>query len=91
MKKILLILICVVFSNCDIKPRGVNAQQQDLLKSDFDNHPIYSYREEWHSGMLYGVWYVNHYSSQTGYAAFATNISKDQLEMTVLRQKRDCK
>jgi len=91
MKKILLILICIVFSNCDIKPRGVNAQETDQLKNSWSHTPIYSYKEEWHSGMLYGVWYVNYNNSYTGYSVFATNISKDQLEMTVLRQKRDCK
>jgi ABC-type phosphate transport system auxiliary subunit len=77
-KYIILTLTMIALSNCEIKPRNANA-------SSFGS--VYSYREEKHNGMTYGVWYVMQQSSQTGYATSVVNLTKDQLEVELLRQQ----
>lgn len=79
MKKLFLLIGLIILSNCEIKPRTVEAQ------SDYSS--IYSYREETRQGMLYGVWYVTQNTSQTGYAVAVVNLTKEKLEVELLKKQ----
>lgn len=48
---------------------------------------IQKFIEEYNKGMTCGVWYVKNQSSQTGYSIFVVNITKDMLEVQLLRQQ----
>lgn len=83
MKKLLLIF-AVLFVSCfdvQVKPREVNAQ------SFVDGNTRYQFRKDIIHGMTYGVWYVGNQSSQTGYSMFVVNITKDSLEIELLKKQ----
>ena len=82
MKKFILIVVCVVLSNCEIKPRQATAQNSH---GNYSNR--YSYHEETHNGMTYGIWSVDDDTSQTGYATSVVNLTKDALEVELLKQQ----
>ena len=79
MKKLILLLVVFGLSNCELKVKNVNAQ------TGYTN--TYSYKEERHNGMVYGVWYVMSNSSQTGYAVSVVNLTKDELEVQLLKKQ----
>lgn len=81
MNKLLLCLVaCLVLANCDINARRAAAEP-----TPFNN--TYRYHEEAHSGMVYGVWSVYYNSSQTGYAISTVNLTKEKLEVELLRKQ----
>lgn len=82
MKKIITLIALVVLSNCEIKPRHADAQN-----SNGNYSQRYSYHEETHNGMTYGIWSVDDDTSQTGYATSVVNLTKDALEVEHLRQQ----
>lgn len=79
MKKFLLLILVIFLSNCELKVRDVGAQSAYT--------DIYSYKEEIHYRMTYGIWYVRDNSSQTGYATSVVNLTKDALEVELLRKQ----
>jgi len=70
MKKLILIPIIFLFSQCEIKMKPVNAQ--DIR--------IYSIEDQWINGMHYKIYSVSSNTSQTGYSIHSINITKDSLE-----------
>lgn len=84
MKKILTCLIlAIILTNCEIKPKEAKAERN--YYNNYDN--IYSYKEEEKSGMVYGIWYVKEMSSQTGYSTTVVNLTKDALEIELLKKQ----
>lgn len=80
MKKLILLFSFIILSNCDVSPRSANAKEHEY-------NSLYSFRIEDHNGMKYGIWYLNNYTSQTGYAIHVINLTKDQLEIELLRHQ----
>ncbi len=83
MKKLLLIFV-VLFISCfevQVKPREVNAQGFAADRVD------YGYRTEVIQGMQYGMWYVTSGSNQTGYDIEVINLTKDALEVELLKKQ----
>jgi len=79
MKRILLVILVFTLSNCEIKVKDVGAQSAYTS--------IYSYKEEIHNNMTYGIWYVRDNTSQTGYATSVVNLTKDALEVELLKKQ----
>lgn len=73
MKYIISLMIVFVLSNCEVKVRESKAQEKYFN--------IYSYTEEYHNNMKFGIWYVKQNSSQTGYSIIVVNLTKDSLEV----------
>jgi hypothetical protein len=48
---------------------------------------IYSYSEENHNNMKYGIWSVKNYNDKTGYSIITVNLTKDELEVKVLQEQ----
>lgn len=87
MKKILLCLFAaIVLTNCEISPRKASADDRTYYNM---YNPIYDYREEEKSGMIYGIWYVKDKTSQTGYSTAVVNITKEKLEVEYLQLQID--
>jgi hypothetical protein len=83
MKKLLILsVICIILSNCEI---GVQKAKADFGGSN--NGVLYRERDENINGMNYHIWYVDNGSSQTGYAVYAVNTTKDALECELLRKQ----
>lgn len=82
MRKILLCsLVAIIFSNCEISVRKSVAQDNIGI----DRH--FSYIEKIKDGMKYGIWYVDYNTSQTGYAVAVVNLTKDSLEVELLKKQ----
>ena len=79
MKRILLVILVFTLSNCEIKVKDVGAQSAYTS--------IYSYKEEIHNNMTYGIWYVRDNTSQTGYATSVVNLTKEALEVELLKKQ----
>jgi len=81
----------VALSNCEIKTRETVAQPKNPsdVKNDFYHDEYYGlnyqYHEEERSGMSYGIWSKTANSSQTGYAVAVVNLTKDELEVELLK------
>lgn len=93
MKKMLLLLLLIVLSNCEIKPRSVEAQAPESENSKMTNafyngNQRYSYHEELRNGMNYGIWSLksNSYTDyRTGYTVAVVNLTKEELEVELLK------
>ncbi len=80
-KTLLLTLMFVILSNCDIKPRETTAQPT-TLKSYSNGATQFIYYEEVHNEMKYGVWTTtNYYGGNTT----IVNLTKDVLEVELLK------
>ncbi len=83
MKKVLLIFT-VLFASCfevQVKPREVNAQSVN------STHGTYSFSIKTIQGMEYGIWYYSYGSSGEVAAIHVVNLTKDQLEVELLRKQ----
>jgi hypothetical protein len=81
MKKIIVcFLLITILSNCEIKLKEVKAQSNNF-------HNRYTYVEEIHDEMKFGVWYVSDGTSQTGYATSVVNLTKEKLEVELLKKQ----
>ncbi len=83
MKKILLIF-AVLFVSCfevQVKPKEVNAQGFAAGRID------YGYRTEIIQGMTYGIWYVTSGTWNTGFDIEIINLTKDALEVELLKKQ----
>jgi hypothetical protein len=91
MKK-LLIILAFVLGSCEIQPKTIKAD--DIVKNS-NNAPsdafryqyTYDYEERTINNMTYGIWFVKNNSSQTGYDIECINITKDMLEVELLRKQ----
>lgn len=79
-KKILLIFTIFVLSNCEIKVREAKAQSGSF-------NSTYSKETVVIENMEYVLLYVKNQSSQTGYGVTAINITKDKLEVELLKKQ----
>lgn len=79
MKKIFLVIFCIVLSNCEIKPRSATATLYD--------YETYRYYEETRQGMLYGVWWTNGDGGNREDALFVINLTKEKLEIELLKKQ----
>jgi hypothetical protein len=82
--KRLFLIFAVLFASCfevQVKPREVNAQGFNANMID------YGFRIEVIDGMKYGIWYVDGRSSQTGYDIEIINLTKDSLEVELLKKQ----
>lgn len=77
-KAIILSLIAFVFSNCEISTRKASAN------SDFGGYESITKIEK---GMEYLFVYKKMQSSQTGYAIAIVNLTKDSLEVELLKKQ----
>lgn len=95
-KVIVLILLFTILANCEMKPKTVEAQNRNAstdVKYMFYNgnndliHPqYYQYHEEIHNDMTYGVWSkANNRPYDIGYAVAVVNITKETLEVELLK------
>ena len=80
--KILLTLAIFILSNCEIKVRETHAQSNEY---SFE----YTYREERRiiDSMEYVLFFVRQQSSQTGYAVTVVNLTKEKLEVELLKKQ----
>lgn len=76
MKKILLVIIAIILSNCEISPRKAEAQTAYKL----DEYMI-GYREI--NGMKYAIFVPGDRTIYTG--AAVVNVTKDELEVELLK------
>lgn len=83
MKKLFCLILALTLANCEIKPRSSVAQETGDPYSNYNG--TYGYKEEIKDGMTYGIWYVRSQSSQTGYATSVVNLTKDKLEIELMR------
>jgi len=89
----LLIIVAFIIASCDIQPKTVKAEETTSSMAPTakytNNYPesIYDYQEKEIEGMIYGIWYVKNRSYHTGYSVFVVNITKDMLEVQLLRQQ----
>lgn len=74
-------LVVFFLTNCELKFNSANA------KYVYNSYACYSYREEIKQGMRYGIWYVDDNSSQTGYAVAVVNLTKDALEIELIKKQ----
>lgn len=74
MKKLILIIVIFILSNCEIKMRETNAQSNTFLYT-YSNEVINK------NGMDYLLFYAKNQSSQTGYCVALVNLTKDKLEV----------
>lgn len=81
MKKFLLLIVAVILGNCDIRPRSSHAD------GSYNWNGRYHYTEEIKNGMTYGIWYVASGFDQTGYSMAVVNLTKEQLEIELLRKQ----
>lgn len=72
MKKVLIVIVCIILSNCECKTRSAMA----------DDRFYYNYKEEVVHGMTYGIWVNTGYSSVT-----VVNLTKDKLEVELLQRQ----
>lgn len=80
MKKYFITILAAIFlSNCEIRVKTAQAQG--------DETGIYGYSEEYKDGMKFGVWYVKGHSSQTGYDIEVVNLTKEALEVELLKKQ----
>lgn len=80
MKKILIAFtITFALSNCEIKVKQSNATTSYWSEG-------YISQKETYDNMTYLVFYKTHESSQTGYAIYAINLTKDSVETEYYRQ-----
>ena len=79
-KKFLLILAVLILSNCEIKLNEAQAQSDKFYHT-------YSQETINIKGMEYLLLYVRNQSSQTGYGVTVINITKDELEVELLRKQ----
>lgn len=80
MKKIIALTIAIILSNCEIKVRETTAQ------SVYATHVSYDYKEVVIKNMTYGIWIAN-YNSGPESAIFVVNLTKDALEIELLRKQ----
>jgi hypothetical protein len=66
------------YTSASAEPTGVGGN---------DFYQAYSYREEVRNGMHYGIWYKDHWTSQTGYSLHVVNLTKDELEVQLIRKQ----
>lgn len=81
MKKSLLLIVAVILGNCEVKPRATHAN------SSYNWNERYHYKEEIRDGMTYGIWYVAAGGDRTGYSMAVVNLTKDKLEIELLRKQ----
>lgn len=82
MKKIILIFT-ILFVSCfdiQVKPKEITAQ------SVYATHLSYQFQEVQISGMRYGIWICDYRSGAEG-AIAVVNITKDQLEVELLKKQ----
>jgi hypothetical protein len=93
-KVIILILIFTILANCEISSRKVEAQESLTLNHENTNNFYklrhnYSYHEEFRDEMKYGIWSLNnddgYVTSQTGYTIAVVNLTKEALEVELLK------
>ena len=80
MKKVLLVIVAFSLSNCDISVRKTNAQSEIFYQT-------YTREIVEFDGMKYLLLYVVNKSSQTGYSITTINLTKDKLEVELLRHQ----
>ncbi len=90
--KNLLILLAFILGSCEIQPKTVQAeelrQSSDLpVTQDRWNRAYYGYTERNIENMTYGIWFIKDGTSQTGYCITTINITKDMLEVQLLRKQ----
>jgi hypothetical protein len=80
MKKLSLLLIIFALSNCEIKVRKTSAQTSQFYSN-------YSREIVRIDGMDYVFVYKTDGSSQTGYCVATINLTKDKLEVELLKKQ----
>lgn len=89
MKKLIICLfIAIALSNCEVKVQSTQAQEQAPAQNAGWRN--YSYKEEIKQGMKYGIWYGDYFhggSISTGYCLAVVNLTKDSLEIELLRRQ----
>lgn len=89
MKKLIILIICIILSNCTIKPNETIAQSKapnnGFISGGDDNSPNYYYTEQIHNDMKYGIWHVKSGHFYTGYAVEVVNLTKDELEVELIK------
>lgn len=89
MKKILLIVLFTILVNCEIKPRETQAQvsNKDIFYTGGTWNCHYMYHEEQRHGMTFGIWSFSPEGSsyQNGYAVAVHNLTKEALEVELLK------
>lgn len=74
-----MLIVCVILSNCEIKVRESKAT---TYWSEG-----YITQVQYFDGMKFEVFYKTYSTSQTGYAIYAINLTKDSLEVAYYRQQ----
>ena len=82
MKKLICFIFAVILSNCQIKIEPIPANAQGVTAGFVH----YEYKEVNINGMTYGVFVANANSSQAA-AISIINITKDELEVQLLRKQ----
>lgn len=89
--KNLLIVLAFILSNCEIQPNTVKAddiEKESILPMIHTTGYVkYGYTERTIENMTYGIYYLNDGTSQTGYTIAVINITKDMLEVELLRKQ----
>lgn len=90
----LLIIVAFIIASCDIQPKTIKAEETTSSLAPNEKctnyttpRQIYGYQEKKIEGMTYGIWYVKDLSGDAGYSVFVVNITKDMLEVQLLRQQ----
>lgn len=79
-KRIILVLIVFIISNCEIKVRESKAQTINFVS-------VYNKEIIIVNDMEYMLLYVRDNTSQTGYGVTAVNLTKDKLEVQLLKRQ----
>lgn len=85
MKKLILLIVVVILNNCEIRPRQVCATTYP--SADSYGYGRYQFTTETHEGMEYGIWALVGGGSQTGYAIHVVNLTKEKLEVELLKKQ----
>lgn len=80
MKKLVALIAVLIFSNCEVKFKEVNAQASSFSRTYTKDVVVID-------GMQYLFVYVPQQSSQTGYAISVVNLTKDKLEIELLKKQ----
>lgn len=80
MKKLLMLIVVFALSNCEIKVKDAQAQGHEF-------YGVYTRERVTIDGMEYMLFYVTDRTSQTGYSIATVNLTKDKLEIELLKKQ----
>ncbi len=84
MKKLVLLPLMFFALSCEVSVKKSKAQ--NYVESHISSG-VYAYEEQTIEGMVYGIWYVKSNTHHTGYSTTVVNLTKDSLEVAVLRKQ----